>query len=131
MNSSSTTSAEQSAAQLHLRRQIILADIKEKLHSSDDPGKLSLVNHLEEVGDWVEADLLNDTDIALLGNELSELRDIDAAMLRIKTGAYGVCADCGEAISSDRMHAQITARLCIACQGAAEKRHGTGHGATL
>jgi DnaK suppressor protein len=110
--------------QLGLRRVTILAGIRQYLHHSDDPEKLSLLNHLDEVDDWVEADLLNDTDIAQLNHELAELRDIDAALSRIKRDAYGVCIDCGESISFERMSANITAQYCLGCQEDFEKRHG-------
>ncbi|MGZ3253480.1 MAG: TraR/DksA family transcriptional regulator [Burkholderiaceae bacterium] len=124
MTPSSTTPIEAVAAQLLARRQVILSDIRTHLHSSDDSSKLALMNHLEEVGDWAEADLLNDTDIAQLGNELNALRDVDAALLRIKSGTYGICIDCGEAIPANRLLAQMTAQRCIACQTNADKRHG-------
>ncbi|MFI4940091.1 MAG: TraR/DksA family transcriptional regulator [Burkholderiales bacterium] len=110
--------------QLDLRRKIILTGIRQYLHHSDDPDKLALVNHLDEVDDWVEADLLNDTDIAQLNHELAELRDIDAALSRIKRGVYGICKECGESISSERMSANITAEYCLDCQEEFEKQHG-------
>jgi DnaK suppressor protein len=85
------------------------------------------MNYLEEVGDWAEADVLGDTEIALLGNELTELRDVDAALLRIKAGTYGTCTDCGDPIPPERLLAQISAQRCIACQVKADKRHGLEH----
>ena len=44
------------------------------------------------------------------------LKDIEEALDRIKTGEYGLCIDCGEAISSKRLAARRTALRCIACQ---------------
>ncbi len=116
---------------LRMRREVIVAGIRQHLHRSDDPDNLVLANHLEEVGDWAEADLFNDTDIAQLSHELAELREIDAALLRIKAGTYGVCADCGEPISLDRISAQPIALYCLPCQELFEKRHGVMHGASL
>jgi DnaK suppressor protein len=127
MTPSSTVNAEQVAAQLLARREVVLSDIRTHLHSSADAGKLALMNHLEEVGDWAEADLLNDTDIAMLGNELNALHDIDATLLRIRSGTYGICTDCGNPIPPNRLQAQITAQRCIACQTEADKRHGLSH----
>lgn len=131
MERSSTHLIDQAAAQLTARRNVILSDMRAQLHRSDDSSRLALMNHLEEVGDWAAADLLNDTDIALLGNELSELRDIDAALLRIKAGTYGICTDCGNPIPANRLLAQITAQRCIACQTKVDKRHGLDHHTTL
>ncbi|MGZ3239388.1 MAG: TraR/DksA family transcriptional regulator [Burkholderiaceae bacterium] len=131
MTPPSTRSLEQAASQLLSRRKIILTDIRAHLHSSDDASTLALMNHLEEVGDWAEADLLTDTDIARLDNELAELRDVDAALLRIKSGTYGICTDCGDPIPPNRLQVQITALRCIGCQTKADKRHGLDHSTSL
>jgi DnaK suppressor protein len=116
---------------LRTERDAVLAAIGEHLHASGDSSRLSLLNHLEAVGDWIEADLLNDTDIALLSHELVRLRDIDAALARLKAGNFGVCIDCGEAIPEGRLSALPTAQSCVRCQENYEKRHGLGHGASL
>ncbi len=118
-------------SRLNLLRETFLNGIREHLHRSDDPNKLALANHLEEVGDWAEADLLNDTDIAQLSHEFAELRNIDSALQRIKAGIYGVCTNCGEPISSERMSAQPGAEYCLACQGNFEKRQGMMHRTSL
>lgn len=126
-----TESRENMEPVLLAQREAVLADIREHLHSAGEPGKLALLNHLEAVGDWVEADLLNDTDIALLSHELVRLRDIDAALARIKAGTYGTCIDCGEAIPAARLNALPTALSCVKCQQAYEKQHGLGHGVSM
>jgi len=117
--------------QLLERRKRILADIRGRLHGSGDPDKLALINHLEEVGDWVEADLLNDTDIAMLDKELSDLREVDGSLLQIKAGTYGICTDCGDTIPTARLDAIPTAKRCIACQTKADKRQDAHRGASL
>ncbi|RZI40685.1 TraR/DksA family transcriptional regulator [Herbaspirillum sp. HC18] len=112
-------------------RATVLSDIRNQLHSADEPGNMALLNHLEAVGDWVEADLLNDTDIAMLGHELVRLREIDAALARIKDGTYGMCIDCGEHIPAARLDALPAARSCVRCQEAYEKQRGLGRGQSL
>jgi DnaK suppressor protein len=109
----------------------VLTDIREHLHASGEPGKLALLNHLEEAGDWVEADLLNDTDIALLSHELVRLREIDAALARMDEGNYGACMDCGESIPASRLAAHPTAECCVPCQEKYEQQHGLQHKASL
>lgn len=118
-------------SRLRAERATVLAEIGEHLHASGEPGRMALINHLESVGDWVEADLLNDTDIALLSHELVRLRDIDAALGRIKSGSYGQCTDCGEAIPPARLAALPTAQSCVRCQEIYEKQHGLSHGVSL
>lgn len=112
---------------LSSERDKVLADIRERLHASPEPNRMALLNHLETVGDWVEADLLNDTDIAMLSHELVRLRDIDGALARMKAGNYGSCIDCGEPIPSGRLAVLPTAQCCVRCQAAYEKQHGLTH----
>jgi DnaK suppressor protein len=128
--SSSGSNQSNQAELLLARRKTLLSDIRTHLHR-DENSTLALLNHLQEVSDWAEADLLNDTEIALLGTELSELRDIDSALLRIKAGTYGTCVDCGDPIPPERLQAQMTAQRCIACQMKADKRHGLERNNTL
>jgi DnaK suppressor protein len=46
---------------------------------------------------------------------------VDAALLRIAVGSYGVCARCGLPIGFARLEARPEATLCIACARAAER----------
>jgi len=107
--------------QIRGHRQEILSGIRQHLHQSDDPATMALANHMEEVDDWVEADMLNEIDVAQLRHEVDQLRSIDAALSRIKSGSYGMCTSCGEAIALERMVANPTAQTCIACQEELEK----------
>jgi DnaK suppressor protein len=47
--------------------------------------------------------------------ELRELAEIDAALVRIDTGQFGRCEKCGGAIGRQRLRAIPEARLCISC----------------
>lgn len=114
---------------LRTQRASLLEDIRAFLHATDDPGKLAFANHLEEVGDWAEADVLNETDIALLGHDLAALRDVDAALGRVARGSYGACTSCGLAIEPARLEALPAAQTCRACKNDFEKRRGIVPGA--
>ena len=56
---------------------------------------------------------------ALVGELTETLRDIDAALERLKAGTYGVCELCGNAIGTPRLEAMPAARRCIDCAGKA------------
>ena len=118
-------------ARLNSRRDILRNTIRRHLHQSDDPKVMAFVNHLAEVDDWVEADLLNDLDIAQSNLELAELRAIDAALSAIKAGTYGICADCGEPISLERLNAEPIAKRCIVCQEKFEKSHAIAENGSI
>ncbi len=62
-----------------------------------------------------------DLEFALDERESAELRLLDAALERIKTGHYGLCLDCGETIPAARLHAAPEAPRCLACQEKVEK----------
>lgn len=50
-----------------------------------------------------------------------QMQDIDAALARLETGEYGVCAECGEEISPRRMEVRPFSRYCIDCKTDIEK----------
>ncbi len=50
------------------------------------------------------------------------LDEIDAAAARLDDGTYGRCERCGRAIPVARLAARPTARLCVDCQAAVERR---------
>lgn len=47
-----------------------------------------------------------------------ELAEIDAAIVRLGAGEYGVCAGCQLPIPLDRLRVRPTATLCVACASA-------------
>jgi DnaK suppressor protein len=51
--------------------------------------------------------------VGLLENELQILQEIDAALLRIEKGSYGVCEECHQEISRQRLKVLPYARLCL------------------
>lgn len=44
------------------------------------------------------------------------LHDVEAALVRIDKGTYGVCIRCGNDIPVDRLEAIPAASLCISCK---------------
>jgi DnaK suppressor protein len=52
---------------------------------------------------------------ALLGRARQQLAEIDAALLRLREGRYGVCESCGQAISAARLAARPTTPACFTC----------------
>ena len=62
-----------------------------------------------------------DLEFALDDHESAEIRMIDAALERIKSGSYGQCLDCGEDIPAARLHAAPEAPRCIVCQEKLER----------
>jgi DnaK suppressor protein len=45
-----------------------------------------------------------------------QLKEIEDALERLKTGEYGMCEECGEPIPEQRLRLFPAARLCVRCQ---------------
>jgi len=52
---------------------------------------------------------------ALVSQARDHLAQIDAAMLRLAAGSYGICERCGVSISEARLAARPVTTLCITC----------------
>ena len=52
----------------------------------------------------------------------ADLREVDAALMRLDAGTYGVCEACGRPIADERLEALPAARLCIEDQSRAEQQ---------
>ena len=65
----------------------------------------------------------NDRDYAMgnLERTSSRLGEVRAALRRISSGTFGVCAGCEEDINLKRLAAVPWASYCIACQEAADR----------
>jgi len=59
-------------------------------------------------------------------HESERLFEVDDALRRMGDGTYGVCELCGEQIPLKRLVAVPVAKLCIDCQGDAERQHAVG-----
>ena len=58
----------------------------------------------------------NDEVVDAIGNETAQsIRDIQAALLRIEDGTYGICGQCGQEISAGRLQAVPEATRCVNC----------------
>lgn len=81
---------------------------------------------LDEVSD--EVDRATAASIADFDNEIARrhgaaLREIDAALERIRAHRYGRCLDCSADIGAARMAAFPTAIRCVECQRLRERSH--------
>ena len=114
------------AKQLEERRRVLRSELAAKLESQDNPALLGLRNRMEETDDWAVADLETALDVAEVSRDAGELREVEAALLRIKDGSYGECVDCGVAIPYARLHANPSASRCIACQERVEASQRRG-----
>lgn len=94
-------------------------------------GDLSLLRelHQERTGDILDAaadSVQDELNSQLIEAESRELGAINAAIERIKHGAYGDCETCGKSIPLTRLRAIPYATDCIDCRRKAETRNAGG-----
>ena len=114
------------AKQLEERRRVLRSELSAKLNAQDNPALLGLRNRMEETDDWAVADLETALDVAEVSRDAGELREVEAALLRMKDGSYGECIDCAKPIPFARLHANPSASRCIACQEKVEASQRRG-----
>lgn len=118
-------------AKLNDRFMELRREISAELLRSDEEQYGDLAGRVHDVGDEALADLLVDTELASIDRHVQEIRDIDAALMRIADGSYGECCDCREPIAIKRLEAYPTARRCVACQEVHERTFAHGEQPTL
>lgn len=77
---------------------------------------------LDEVQHAAERELA----IRNLDRDSALLRNVRAALERVKDGSYGVCLHCEEDISMKRLNAVPWAAFCIQCQEQSDRNQAAG-----
>ncbi len=54
-------------------------------------------------------------DLALESNLEGQLKEVNDALEKVEKGNYGICENCGQEISMDRLKAYPAAKVCIKC----------------
>jgi DnaK suppressor protein len=104
---------------LHRRDQILSYQHAMEEHgttSHDEPG--DMVDRSEEVEQWMKRESMNQ-------HVSDELRHIEAALIRMEAGDFGVCEACDEPIPMNRLRAKPDATYCLPCQEMSERRSHT------
>ena len=89
-----------------------LKELDVRLHHIDDELDEPVSTNWDEAATEREGDEV----LEEMGQEgLKEARAITAALKRIEDGSFGVCVQCGEEISAERLDAVPYAPLCRNC----------------
>lgn len=75
-----------------------------------------LVESVLDDADWSVIDLSEDINLRRLSAHQASLVKIDESLRKLKEGTYGICEDCGEAISAERLKVMLFAIYCRDCQ---------------
>jgi DnaK suppressor protein len=85
----------------------------EALALEHEPGD---VQFDEEGGEGGTSNVDRELDLHLSAQAHAAVEEIDAALLKIDAGTYGLCESCGNAIPKARLEALPHARLCVSCK---------------
>lgn len=96
--------------------------ISKALLKADEESYAELASQVGDLEDASLADLLADTALAEVDRHVEEVRDIDAALMRIADGSFGLCTDCGQPINPARLQVNPAASRCLTCQENYEER---------
>jgi len=113
------------------RRNALVAEIRADMAKARSEPFGELAGAAPDAGDESVATLIQDLDQFDVSRDVTELRELDAARGRIKSGQYGTCTDCGGEIEYARLHANPGAARCIKCQERYEKTHAGAGRPTL
>lgn len=121
MSSPDSPSHDHYRQQLVQRRAVLQAEVAATLLRIDADRYAALAGQVHDTKDRAVAQSLIAIGNAEVQRDVEELRDIDAALERIRIGSYGKCVVCGTVIPEARLAAYPTAKRCLPCQRDHEK----------
>lgn len=110
--------------QLRERRAALCGDIADGLIQSQREDFAEIAGRVHDAGEESVAELVMSTNFSALDREARELREVEAAIIRLRAGRYGKCVECGGDIDRERLLVNPTARRCIRCQARREQTYG-------
>jgi RNA polymerase-binding protein DksA len=110
------------------RSSALLEEIRQELLKYDNERYQELAGTVHDLEEESVADLLVDLELADIDRHVDEIRNIEAALLRIARGTFGPCVECKSPISVERLQLNPAVQRCVICQEQYEKTHaGMGH----
>ncbi|HEX6810402.1 MAG TPA: TraR/DksA C4-type zinc finger protein [Planctomycetota bacterium] len=108
------THGEQLKLERLLRAQLaVLSEEAEQLEAGAAGPQAGAV---EAQGDAAVVERERGMDLTLLADEAAVLREVAAALERLREGSYGRCEDCGRPIPRLRLAVIPYARRCVGCE---------------
>ncbi len=85
--------------------------------------QLSVCEGDHDVLDRMQSMSRRDEAVGILDTLTRTLTQVDAALMAIELGLYGICVECDEPISSRRLQAIPWALHCVRCQEMLDRRN--------
>lgn len=97
-------------------REDIIKEAKNEIRKFKEGEKKQIVESVLDDGDLSFVDLSEDISLKQLSAHRDTLIKIDEALRKLKEGTYGMCEDCGDEISVERIKIIPFATCCRDCQ---------------
>lgn len=110
-------------ARLRRRASLLKEEIRLGLLKYDEDRFAALADRVGDIEDQSVANLVGDLDLSEIDRDVEELRDVESALTRIAEDRFGLCIDCEELISFERLDKLPSAARCHACQERFEARN--------
>jgi DnaK suppressor protein len=99
---------------------------KQKVEAEEDIKRFEAQLQAGVDPDIDEADpglTLQTVTVALLRNARRKIESIERALAQARTGSYGICESCGQAIAPERLEIFPQATLCVSCKSTQEAKN--------
>jgi DnaK suppressor protein len=104
------------------KRESLVKEAKTEIKKHITGEKRQLVESVLDDGDLSVMDLSEDISLKQLSTHRETLIKIDTALRKLNEGSYGLCEECGDEISEQRLKIMPFAIFCRDCQEARELR---------
>lgn len=129
--SSAGTRAESLRSILLKKRKDIISNTQEEVSKYIKGENRQLVENATDGGDFSVMDLSEDLRLQILGANHDTIIKIDEALRKLEEGTYGMCEDCEEEISAERLKILPFAIRCRDCQELEEERLAAEKGESI
>lgn len=105
-------------------RRMLLERRRALQHEVDERLKAGRAGRNSEGGDMLDstaADVQGDIALSLIQMHADTLTRVDLALVRLDAGQYGLCTECGDEISVQRLNALPFAVRCQSCEQTREQ----------
>ncbi len=92
------------------------------LATTPDASAEAIAGEVRDLGDEAVAAERTEVRNALMGRDVGEIGELEAALRRLDAGDYGRCSECELDIEANRLRALPAARRCGHCQADFERR---------
>jgi DnaK suppressor protein len=104
------------------KRELLVREAKTEIRKYVSGEKRQLVESVLDDGDLSVMDLSEDISLKQLSTHRETLIKIDTALRKLNESTYGLCEECGDEISEQRLKIMPFAIFCRDCQEAREIR---------